>query len=499
VFELVHKRLSAARVAVTAAAMAATTLSYAPAACADQATQTSADQGALAQTWIRSLALQAASYGVPIVAMYNLRNTVAFGTNAHSRPNQIWRVEDIATPEIAAQLGYVTPNVNVIYGFGFMDLHQEPLILKVPNSNGRYYMVEIVDMWTNAFAYAGGMATGYKGGAFALVGPGWHGTLPKGVRRIQCPTRWIELQPRVHVKNETDLGAARSVLDGITVEGLTQYEGKAALRPVTYDYPAPKINPNVASSQMQFTDPLQFWEILSAAMNENPPPAEEIENVLPQYRWLGIKLGKQWTPQSVNPAVLEQMREAASQLGPMLNATMSVLGNFKNGWVIPPANTGRWGTDYVSRAIVAVFGLTSNTPSEAIYYPGQLDSTGQPLVGSKRYTITFQQPMRYLTPVSPGFWSLTMYDAATSYTVPNAIDRFALGSDDTLKKNSDGSFTIYLQHDNPGPAKDPNWLPAPAGPFYVTLRSYAPAQGLTQALNDQATFQGPPPIEPAPD
>jgi hypothetical protein len=497
VFNLVHRRFYALRAALITAAMAATTLSSASAVRADQAAQASASQAALSQNWIRSLALQAASYGVPIVAMYNLRNTIAFGTNAQSHPNGIWHIEDIATPQIAQQLGYVTPNVNVIYGFGFMDLRQEPIILKAPNSNGRYYTVEIVDMWTNAFAYVGGMATGYKGGTFALVGPGWHGALPKGLRRIDCPTRWIELQPRVHVKNQADLGAARSVLNGITVEGLGQYEGKLAQRPPTYDYPAPDINPNVASSQMQFTDPLQFWEILSAAMNENPPPADEIKNVLPQYRWLGITLGKQWTPRSVSPAVLEQMRQAASQLRPMLNATMSVLGNFKNGWVIPPANTGRWGADYVSRAIVAVFGLTSNTPSEAIYYPGQLDSTGQPLVGTKRYTITFRQPMSYLTPVSPGFWSLTVYDAATSYTVPNAIDRYALGSDDNLKMSSDGSFTIYLQHDDPGPAKESNWLPTPAGPFYLTLRSYAPPPGLTQALNDQATFQGPPPIEPA--
>jgi hypothetical protein len=494
---MIHRQLNVLRTALIAIAVATTTLFSASVAHADQSVQASANQAALAQTWIRSLALQAASYGVPIVAMYNLRNTVAFGTDPQSRPNQIWRVEDIATPQIAQQLGYVTPNVNVVYGFGFMDLRQQPLILKAPDSHGRYYMVQIVDMWTNAFAYIGGIATGYTGGTFALVGPGWHGTLPVSVRRIDCPTRWIELQPRVHVKNQADLAAARTVLNGITVEGLAQYERKPVTTPLTYDYPPPKINPNVASSQMQFTDPLQFWEILSAAINENPPPNDQIKNVLPQYRWLGIVLGKQWTPQSVNPAVLQQMREAASQLGPMMYATLSVLGNVNDGWVIPPADTGKWGTDYVSRAIVAVFGLTSNTPTEAIYYPGQLDSTGQSLVGTKRYTITFKQPMHYLKPVSPGFWSLTMYDAATNYTVSNAIDRYALGSDDTLRKNDDGSFTIYVQHDDPGVAKESNWLPAPAGPFYLMLRSYAPAPGLAQALDNPTTFQGPPPIESA--
>ena len=119
-----------------------------------------------ADSWLAALALQGATYAVPIVAMYNLRDTTSVGSQAKVPPNEIWRVSDIANPTIAEQMGYVTPNVNVIYGFGFMDLAQQPIILKAPDSEGRYYMIEICDMWTNAFAYVGGIATGYKGGTF---------------------------------------------------------------------------------------------------------------------------------------------------------------------------------------------------------------------------------------------------------------------------------------------------------------------------------------------
>ncbi len=480
------------RAALASACVVAWTLSSSLPAFSDPSSQT-----VDAQAWVNSLALQAATYGVPIVAMYNLRYSVSFAPSAKSKPNEIWRVEDIATPAVAEKLGYVTPNVNVIYGFGFMDLRRQPLILRAPNSNGRYYMIEIVDMWTNAFAYVGGVATGYKGGTFALVGPGWHGRLPAGVRRIDSPTPWVELQPRVHVKSHADLAGAQAVLRAITVEGLAQYEGKPAPLQPAYDYAAPEINPKVASSQMQFTNQLQFWEILSAAMNENPPPKVQIKNVLPQYQYLGIVLGKQWTPASVSPAVLEQMKLAAQRIGPMLVAGMSVIGNIANGWVIPPGNLGMYGGDYVSRAIVAVIGLTSNTPAEAVYYQAYADAARSPLVGTKHYTITFKAPMTYITPVPPGFWSLTAYDAVTSYTASNPIDRYALGSDDTLRRNADGSFTIYLQHDDPGPGKESNWLPVPSGPFYVTLRSYAPTSQLVEALNDPGTFQGPPPIVPS--
>jgi hypothetical protein len=133
----------------------------------------------------------------------------------------------ISTPALSQEAGYVTPNVNTLYGFGFLDLAAEPIILSVPDSHGRYYMIEIVDFWTNAFAYAGGVATGYKGGKFALVGPGWKGRLPPHVTRIDSPTRWILVQPRVHVVNRDDLPAARAVLDAITRSGARQSDGEA--------------------------------------------------------------------------------------------------------------------------------------------------------------------------------------------------------------------------------------------------------------------------------
>ncbi len=295
--------------------------------------------------WVTALALQAATYAVPLVAMYNLRSSICTGPDAKTTPNELWRIDNIANPAIAREAGYVTPNVNVIYGFGFMDLGRQPVIISAPDSKGRYYMVEICDMWANAFAYIGGLATGYKGGAFALVGPGWRGELPSGITRIDCPTRWVELQPRVHVKNAADLPAAQRVLHAITVQGLAQYTGHAAPAAAAYSYEIPKINPEVASSQMQFLDPLQFWTIFAAAMNENPPPPNEIEAVLPQFKYLGIELGKPWQRDGLNPLILEAMKRAAADIGPMMMPLLPILGNTANGWNIPPANVGMPGAD----------------------------------------------------------------------------------------------------------------------------------------------------------
>ena len=196
-------------------------LIVAPVAAHEKMLSASPEQVEAIKTWSHALAVQAATFAAPLVAMYNLRSTVAVGPDPKAVPNTIWRMEDISTPKLAAESGYVSPNLNVIYGFGFADLGAEPVILTAPDSDGRYYMIEIVDMYTNAFAYPAGGPSGYKGGKFALVGPGWKGELPADVQRIDAPTRWIELQPRVNVKGEADLPAAKKVMQGIVLQTLS--------------------------------------------------------------------------------------------------------------------------------------------------------------------------------------------------------------------------------------------------------------------------------------
>ena len=195
--------------------------------------------------------------------------TISFGPSPKAAPNDIWRMPNISTPQLSEESGYVTPNVNTIYGFGFLDLGPQPIILTLPDSKGLYYMVEVCDMWTNVFAYPAGAVNGYKGGKFALVGPGWKGTLPDGIQRIDSPTRWVLIQPRVHLKNQGDLATSRAVLNGITTQGLAQFLGQQPPATPAYNYAVPVVtDKRQSASALNFADPAQFWEIFSAAMNE---------------------------------------------------------------------------------------------------------------------------------------------------------------------------------------------------------------------------------------
>lgn len=447
---------------------------------ADEVTAAQINAG---REWTYSLALQAATWGSPIVTMYALRYNDAVGPNAKSAPNKIWRMQDISTPELSEKAGYVTPNVNVIYGFGFMDLGTEPIILEAPDSKGRYYMVEIVDMWTNAFAYIGGKTTGYKGGKFALIGPGWKGSLPSGVQRIDCPTRWVLVQPRVHIYSagKLDLEGAKQILNAIQPISLAEFMGKPAPKMPTYNYLAPQpINPHMPVSAVAFKDPLQFWEILAAAMNENPPPEDQLSALVPMFAPLGLEPGKPWNRSKLPQEVVQAMSEAAEKIGALLAS--QPFGTIYQGAFIPPSTIGDPGTDYKTRAIIARIGLTANTPSEAIYWMYTLDNLGNPLTGEKKYTITFKEGIPYY---EPGFWSITMYDSENNYTVPNPINRYMLGSDTPeMKKSADGSFTIYIQKESPGKELESNWLPAPAGRFNLVPRAYAPKPEAIRILSD---------------
>jgi DNA sulfur modification protein DndE len=340
------------------------------------------------EEWSYSLALDAATYGSPTVIMYLLRYNDAVGPKPLAPPNNLWRMENISTPELAEKSGYVLPNCSTIYGFGFLDLRQEPVILTLPDSAGRYYMVETVDMWTNAFAYPAGLHAGYKGGKVAYVAPGWKGVLPEDVKRIDCPTPWILIQPRVHLPNPSELEATRKVLAGIIPQGLSKFTGKPAPQAPTDNYLAPKRkDTKLPVSTMNFVDPLQFWDILSAVMNENPPPASQVKAVLPMYKPLGIELGKQWDRAKVDPIILKSMARAAENIPTVL--AQLPFGRVSNGWFVPPATIGNPKTDYKTRAVIAVIGLTGNAAQEAIYYDGRVDADGKLLTGANKYTITF--------------------------------------------------------------------------------------------------------------
>jgi hypothetical protein len=130
--------------------------------------------------------------------------------------------------------------------------------------------------------------------------------------------------------------------------------------------------------------------------------------------------------------------------------------------------------NYLYRFGAAKLGLYGNSGSEAIYLSYFVDANNQKADASKRrFTLHF--PKGQLPPAR-AFWSVTMYDGKSQFLVANPLHRYLLNSTtlDSYKYGDDGSLTLYVQKDSPGTALEPNWLPAPDGPFYAILRLYMP-------------------------
>ena len=457
-------------------------------ACAGEAPGRPAATGqTAAQDGMQGVVTDAYLFGYPLVMM-DVTRLVSTGVpkvdGAKAPVNQLNHLR--AFPDYTFT-DVVSPNADTLYSLGFLDLKAEPMILSVPAVGKRYYLMQMVDAWTNVFASPGTRTTGGGKGEFAIVGPRWTGTLPAGVKEIKSPTDVVWLIGRTQTNGKADYAAVHAIQDQYKLMPLSAW-GKPYTAPANVPVP-PGIDVKTPPvEQVARMDAPTFFGRLNALMQAHPPASADAP-ALARFAAIGVAPGKPFDPKSLDPAVASAVEQGvkAGQARLIAEAKKSH-GTKVNGWDILPANTANFGTDYTWRAVVAMVGLGANLPADAIYPHAIVDSTGQPLSGANRYVIRFpkgQQP-----PVN-AFWSITMYNAKQAF-VQNPIGRYAIGDRDKLQVAADGSVTIYVQHDSPGKDRESNWLPAPPDSFNVFMRLYWP----TQAIID-GTWK-PPPVERVP-
>jgi hypothetical protein len=423
------------------------------------------------------LAAQVYIYGYPLV--YNLHEIDGFARNIASIPfsapyNQFGYARKLLGPETE----FVSPNNDTLYVVAACDVRGGPLVLHVPDTGGRYYVLQFVDAWTNNFAYIGRRATGTSEGEFLLAADGWSGKAPAGMRIVSAPSGIFVIVGRVQVDGEGDLPAVNALQDQFTITPLGVRDGG----------PAPTA-PGAPSPDPRVREDLQWWERFRAALVSFPPAAADAGFVERAAR-LGATAGE--SPY-VNPdADLAEALVAGAAVGQQkIEELMQGAGQAAiNGW-----NSAMHGFDYnldrlgpgtidrpewkiqdraeayATRAAAARGGLWGNHGYEATYAMAWTDADGDPLDGAdSRYELRLSPP-----PPVDAFWSLTMYDASDFYLVANAFDRYSIGDRTPgLTTDDDGSVTIYIQRDAPDARKQSNWLPAPDGRFRPLMRMYQP-------------------------
>jgi hypothetical protein len=308
---------------------------------------------------------------------------------------------------------------------------------------------------------------------YLFTGPGWKGTVPAGMTHISFPTRYMVILGRTYaLDTKEDLAKVHALQAQYKVRPLSAY-GKP------YEFKAPPVNPNPGFSMTEKPQAVilalgttGYFNLMTKLMGSAAPPAPEDAPLLARMAKIGIVPGQPFDPSKLDPAVQAALKDVPAMA--LKRMTLDSLGGKNvNGWRVTLAG-GRYGTNYLERGTWAALGWPSQLPNISVYPTTYVDSTGQKLSGANKYTLTF--PKGQLPPVNPqAFWSITMYiidDGLWFY--PNPLNKLTVSPRDKLKYNQDGSLTLHFQHDSPGKDKEANWLPAPEGPFTLTLRMYWP-------------------------
>jgi hypothetical protein len=366
-----------------------------------------------------------------------------------------------------------TPNADFLHSQAWLDLSQEPLILSVPDTRGRYYLIAMIDAWTNVAASLGKRTVGTEKGDFAIVGPRWKGTLPVGVSEVRSPTEMAWLFGRMQAGRKADQAAAARLQEQIKLAPLSRKSARPAKGAPAPAAPAGKIDLKTdPREQVAGMDAATFLSRVAMLLPGNPP-AKDDAPMVGKLKTLGVVAGQPFDMGKLDPLSARSVEEGVkSALAAIVTAgKRPASADIRNGWAID-RELGRWGTDYGKRAVVAWRGLGVNAPEDAIFMAARFDSGGQRLDGAQRYVLHFD---RANIPPAEGFWSLSLYDD-NQHFVANSLDRHHIGSDDELTPNADGSLDLYIQNADPGKDKEPNWLPAPKGSFTLILRIYWPKE-----------------------
>jgi hypothetical protein len=416
----------------------------------------------------KDIAEQGFIYGLPIVMNYAVMNEFAVAPNSgqYKAPfNQINNEHRVATPEDTA---VITPNSDTPYSMLWSDLRAEPLVVSVPAvQKPRYYSVQLIDGNTYNFGYIGSRATGFAPGSYLIVGPDWKGTTPPGIKKVfSSTTPFAFILFRTQLINPDDMANVEKIQAGYKAEPLSAFLKQPA------PPAAPKIDFLPASTEGIKAN---FFDYLAAAL-QFVPPTPETNDIRGKLASIGIGPGKRFEFKDLSPAhkaaVLVGMKEGDDKVDKFLTS-----GNKNiNGWNVGAffGDKDFFKTDWVMRAGAAKGGLYGNNADEAMYPYTRTDGKGETLDGSKHnYTITF--PAGQLPPVN-AFWSVTMYDGKSQFLIKNPINRYLINAPmlPSMKKNADGSVTLYIQKDSPGKAKESNWLPAPNDTIYLVMRLYWP-------------------------
>ena len=407
-------------------------------------------------------------YFYPLITMdvtrQQLTNVEAGKSEIGGPMNMFINVPEFPTADMRV---VVRPNFDTLYSSGWLDLTKEPMIVSAPDTGGRYYLLPMLDMWTNVFASPGWRTTGTQAGNFIIVPPGWTGSVPADFTRIDAPTPYVWIIGRTKTDGPPDYDAVHKIQAGYKITPLSEWGGspkpiEAKINPAIDMKTPPKLQVDAMPADKYFAAAAELLKLHPPHITDQP--------IIAQMKRIGIEPGKSFDIASLDPAVQKALTSTPEDAQKLMEWKVASLARVANGWSMNTDTMGVYGNYYLKRAIVAQLGLGANLPEDAIYPLNLADDTGKPLDGANKYTIHFDKDA---APPVNAFWSITLYDPK-GFQVANALNRFAVSSWMPFQHNADGSLDLYFQNESPGAEQGSKLATCPEWPVQsddATLRT----------------------------
>lgn len=377
--------------------------------------------------------------------------------------------------------GVSAPNADTLYSAAWLDLGAEPIVFSHPDMGDRYFLFPMYSLWMPVVECPGSRTTGGRAANFLITGPGWSGQVPAGMKEIKSPSRYLLILGRTYANGtDADYAAVNALQAQYKLVPLSSF-GK----PFTFQVPPVDPHPGFSMTDKPQSVILnmsaeEYFNRMALLMGSAAPPAPDDAPMLGRLARIGIVPGHPFDATKLTAATRDALRDLPQRALAVIGASRSSLGSEVNGWTVTKG-LGHYGTDYMKRAMVAAFGWPANLEEDAVYPYTTVDSEGRTLNGAHKYALTFAAGQ---APPVNGFWSITMYEIDQGWWfVPNSLNKFTVSLRDNLKRNTDGSITLYFQNESPGADRESNWLPAPKGDFIPMLRMYWPKTGTSSILN----------------
>ena len=418
----------------------------------------------------RALAEAGFIYGLPIVMSYAAMYEHAVDRRSGTFKAAFNRIKNEDRLFTYKDKAAVLPNNDAPCSVAWMDLRTEPMVLSVPAVDPmRYYSIMLRDGNFYNYGYIGVRATGSEAGDYLVAGPGWNGEIPSGIKKVfRSSTQFSIAVFRTQLFNPDDIENFRKVQAGYRLEPLS----------VKRRQPPPPPPPAQIVDFRKIRQKVlrkNFFQHLAFALQFSPSQFIDSDGHADLAK-LGVGPGRTFDFKDLSLKKKLEITLGIRAGDRKIDRAIADADVVVNGWRIAAyfGDSAFYKGNWLLRAAAAKADFYGNDPVEAVSPFTQVDSDGRVLDGSKHdYTLTFAPGQ---LPPANAFWSLTMYDARSKLLIRNPINRYLVNSSivPKMKTSPNGSLTIYIQHESPGPDRKDNWLPAPNGPMLLGMRLYWP-------------------------